>query len=77
MRTLLAAEDRAERRRKLGLPELTPDDLAAEAAKEAAEKASKAKSKAKPVPGPVPVKPISVVREFLIIGNLHVCVVRS
>jgi len=36
------AEDKAERRRKLGLPELTPDELAAEAAKAAAAKAAAA-----------------------------------
>lgn len=50
------AEDRRERRRKLGLPEeLSPEEEAAERAKQAEKEAAKNKR------GPVPLKPLAAI----------------
>ena len=54
----LAAEDRAERRRKLGLPvEVSPEEEAAERAKQVEKEAAKRK-------GPVPAKPVTHVEKM-------------
>ena len=56
--SLLAAEDRAERRRKLGLPvEVSPEEEAAERAKQVEKEAAKRK-------GPVPAKPVTHVEKM-------------